>query len=634
MENLRDRRRWPRQILPAPEVCFLNMDDMTKQPKFALNELSGSLYVDICDVSQGGVLIKSEKKIESNALLYLNIYNSSEKLWKFCQGSVKWIKSDSAEPDSYQIGVEIQQSDPKIKAAGHEDERYKQTPPPTDYEFFRSTRLLRSIPRTAVCTLLNSVSYKHLKAGERLMAQGEIGDTFFIIQSGSCVATVEKDGELHPVARLREGDIVGEMAIVTGEARNANVDAETNMELWYLTRSQFDDISKKYPELRAFLTELVADRFESRKITAHRTIGKYIITDIIGRGGYSIVYKGVHADLNMLVAVKMMKHNLAMNPDFLENFWNEAKIIASFNHDNIVRVYDIEELYRSVFIIMEFLEGESLNDMLRRLGTIPLPQAIDFLIQTCYGLDYAHQRQIVHQDIKAANLFIQKGGRMKILDFGIACPIGSEDQLFESTVYYISPEQLKCEAVDQRTDIYSLGITAYEMVTGKRPYPEDDLMALREIRINQEIPDPDTMAPDLPEELRQFIIKACRRNPDQRYQNVGQALVELHQLADKFKLKRRDLSLGKQKMTTLYLMYKDGHRQALAQIVKAFSDSIQRPGVIQQMANLQLEKYKMTTIFMIYKDFHQKALNKRIEELSTQVKEIGVIQKASDFQCF
>ncbi len=338
------------------------------------------------------------------------------------------------------------------------------------------------------------------------------------------------------------------------------------------------------------------------------------------------------ADLNMSVAIKMMKHNLAMNPDFLENFWNEAKIIASFNHDNIVRVYDIEALYRTVFIIMEHLDGETLQDMLIRLGSIPMRRIIDYLIQTCCGLGYAHQRHIVHQDIKPANLFVQKYGRLKILDFGLACPTCCEDRPFEGTVNYMSPEQASCELTDQRSDIYALGITAYEMVTGQRPYPENDLVNLMKLKVDQDIPDPAEMVPDLPMELRKFIITACRRNPDQRYQNVGQALIDLHQLADKFRLKRSDLSLGKQKMTTLYLMYKEDQRQALGQIVKDFSESIENPGIIQQMASLQMDRHKMTTIFIIYKDFHQKELYKKIEEFSTKVKEIGVIQKASDFQ--
>lgn len=588
MNNPQDRRRWPRESLRIPEIGLLSPELMKHEPESALEEPIDSFYVDICDMSRGGVLIKSEKKIKSNDLLNLKMHNAFENIWKYCKGEVKWVKSDPFNPNCYQIGLEIQELDPKTTTVEHEAKGDKQTPLPTDYEFFSQTSLLRFIPRDAVCPILNSVTFKHLKAGERLMAQGEVGDTFYIIQSGSCVANVKKNGEMHPVARIREGDIVGEMAIVTGEPRNADVDAETDMELWCLTRAQFDDISKEYPELRIFLTELVANRFETSKMTAHRTINKYIIKDIIGRGGYAIVYKGVHADLNMPVAIKMMRHDMAMNPDFLKSFWNEAKIIARFNHENIVRVYDVEELYRTFFIIMEYIEGEPLSAMLKRLGTILIPQVVDFLSQICEGLSYAHKREIIHQDIKLSNLFIQKGGRLKILDFGLACPVGSEEQIFESTVYYSSPEQIECDKVDQRTDIYSLGISTYEMVTGKRPYPEDNLMALREMHVKQDIPDPAGIVPDLPKELREFIITACRRDPEQRYQNVGQAIEALKPLVKKFSRPRKGLSLGKQKMATLFLIYKDDQQLALNQIIEEFSDKVKELGVFQKATDFQV----------------------------------------------
>lgn len=632
MNSPQDRRRWYREVLQIPEVGFLYTEFMEHEPESALKGPINSFFVDICDKSRGGVLIKSGKKIESNDLLNLKIYNSFEKLWKYCKGNVKWIKIDPSNPDCYQIGLEIQELDPKIITVENEAKGGKQTPLPTDYEFFSQTRLLRFIPRDAVCPLLNSLTYKRLMAGERLMSQGEVGDALYIIQSGSCVANVKKNGELHPVARLREGDIVGEMAIVTGELRNANVDAETDMELWCLTRSQFDDISKEYPELRSFLTELVANRFETSKVTAHRTINKYLIQDIIGRGGYSIVYKGVHVDLNMPVAIKMMRHDMAMNPDFLKSFWNEAKVIAGFNHDNIIRVYDVEKLYRTFFIIMEYTEGEPLNAILKRLATIPLPQTVDFLSQICEGLSYAHKREIIHQDIKLANLFIQRGGRLKILDFGLACPIGTEEQLFEGTVYYTAPEQIECDAVDQRTDIYSLGISAYEMVTGKRPYPEDDLMALRKMRVKQDIPDPARIVSDLPKILREFILTACRRDPDQRYQDMGQAIEVLKPLVKKFSRPRKDLSLGKKKMTTLFLIYKDDHQLALNQIIEELDTKIQMPGIIHKTTDFPLEEQRMTTLLLIYKNDHQLVVNQILEEFSDKVKELGIVQKAADFQ--
>ncbi|RPH88320.1 MAG: hypothetical protein EHM75_03990, partial [Desulfobacteraceae bacterium] len=211
-------------------------------------------------------------------------------------------------------------------------------PRPEDYEFFNRTKLLRAIPRKAVCPVLNSIFRLAVSAGGRLINQGDPGDTFFIIQQGSCVVHLEKGGELIFITRLREGDVVGEMAVLTGEPRSARVTAETDLILWGLTKERFDALSIEHPDLREFLTELVAYRFTSSRITADRIIGKYLITDIIGQGGYSIVYKGRHLDLEMPVAIKMMKHDMAMDPDFIRNFRQEAKTVASLNHPHIVKV--------------------------------------------------------------------------------------------------------------------------------------------------------------------------------------------------------------------------------------------------------------------------------------------------------
>ena len=219
---------------------------------------------------------------------------------------------------------------------------YKQVQSEEGTEDFRP-KFLKFISEDDTSSIFNKMTYKNIKAGERFVTQGEIGDDAFIIQRGSCLVSVEKDDGLHPVDHYGQGDIVGGLGILTGEPRRAHVEAETDMELWVLKRSQFEELSRKDPEVLNLLTEIVADRFDSRRPTAYRTIGKYVATDIIGRGGYSIVSKGVHKGLNLPVAIKMMRHDMAMDADFLSVFRNEAKTIASLDHRNIVKVYDIEE---------------------------------------------------------------------------------------------------------------------------------------------------------------------------------------------------------------------------------------------------------------------------------------------------
>ncbi|MDM8522438.1 protein kinase [Desulfococcaceae bacterium HSG8] len=436
------------------------------------------------------------------------------------------------------------------------------------------TKFLKFISENAKTSFLNQLTCKVMKAGERFITQGESGEEAYIIQSGTCLSIVEKDGDMHPVSHRGKGDIVGITAVLTGEPRNAHVEAETAMRLWVMNRKHLENISENDPEMLNFLTEIVASQFDSKRPVADRLIGKYIATEIIGRGGYSIVYKGIHATLNMPVAIKMMRHDLVMNSDFLSNFRNEAKIIARLNHENIINVHDVEERFRTVFIIMEHLEGESLKEVLERLQTIPPMLAADFLIQICSGLEYAHRQGIIHRDINTMNIFVRPDDRLKIIDFGLACPAGTDDFLMGGAFAYLAPELFDGEPADQRSDIYALGITAYEMLTGKRPYPEDNASALIKMHRTQDIPDPGREVPNLPEALRKFIIRACRRDPAERYQSVAEAAEELRPLTRKSDSAHKQIFSEKRNMATLFLLYKDGQQQALSRVLEEFSTKI------------------------------------------------------------
>ena len=410
-----------------------------------------------------------------------------------------------------------------------------------DLEFLSNTNLFAAVQNASMTSLLNSLNFRHVKAGERFIIQGEEGDRFYIIQNGSCIINVEKDSNINRVACLKSGDVVGEMAVVTGEHRSSHVDAETDMDLWSLTRKQFDSLSREFPDLRNFLTEIVAQRFSSSKITADRTIGKYTIHEVLDQGAWSIVYKGLHDVLNYPVALKMLKHTMAMDPEFSEKFRHEAKTIARLNHPNIVRIYDIEERYRTLFIIMEFLEGFSLKYMLMNKPKPLLSGSLDIILQVCSGLAYAHKQGIIHQDIKPANIFIQPDGQVKIVDFGLSCSQGNIDFDMPGTPYYMSPEQIQGEPVDQRTDIYSLGIVVHELLTGQRPFPEGRIGKLLDLHVKEDTPDPRSLVPDLPEELRSVIMNSVRRIPSERFNNVSEVINELQPLAEKLELKYHSL---------------------------------------------------------------------------------------------
>jgi CRP-like cAMP-binding protein len=578
MESQPNRRRWNREDLEPPGLGYLLTEDPGYESGTAFIDPPENLYVDLLNKCRGGAALKTGKPILPDTTVSLVSYDRREKSWQIFRGETRWVREVAGTPRNFLVGLELEPHDER--PANHElDLECRELPNPSDIHFFNRTRLFSSIPREALCPLLNSLTYKEIKAGERFMVQGEPGDSFFIIQRGTCAVFVEKDHRKYTVGRMESGDVVGEMAILTGEPRSAHVEAESDMQLWGLSRRKFDAIAEQYPELRSFLTELVADRFSTRTLTADRTIGKYVITDIIGQGGFSIVYKGVHSGLNMPVAIKMMKHDLAMDNEFLSRFRTEAKMIANLNHENIIKVYDIEELYRTVFIIMELIDGETIKELIKREKIIAFPRIINFLLQICNGLEYAHQQGIVHRDVKPANMFIGSDDHVKLLDFGLSCTTGSENIDFSGTAAFMSPEEIEGDIVDQRSDIYALGIATYEMLTGKRPFPEDDLMALMDMHLEQDIPDPAKIRTDTPEEIRQIVLTACARKPVQRYQDISQVLEVLTPLARKLGLSQPDISQEKKAMITMHLIYREEKRLALKKLMEEFSLKAREIGV-------------------------------------------------------
>jgi serine/threonine protein kinase len=243
-----------------------------------------------------------------------------------------------------------------------------------------------------------------------------------------------------------------------------------------------------------------------------------------------------------------------------------------------VRVYDIEERYRTVFIIMEHLTGNTLDTLLELDYKLTSERAVDYLIQICKGLNYAHQQGIVHQDIKPANLFILPDDKIKILDFGLACPFGSENFL-AGTPFYMSPEQVQCSPVDQRSDIYSLGLVVYEMLTGKKPFEGKDQWRVMEMRANSDIPDPASEIPDLPETLREFILKACARDPLNRYQDIQEALEALQPLTSDSELNNSMPPKAQRKVRIFYLVYGDEQKSGLRKAMDEFNANLQNLGI-------------------------------------------------------
>jgi serine/threonine protein kinase len=580
-----ERRRFLRRQLKQPDIAAVWPHEMNPVENNSWDNGNRLHYVDVSDRSSGGVLVKASRPFSNGRQLYFSVYDAAGRRWENYQAEPRWCENDPSKNGNYHIGLRIVPIAASMEAILPATE-FKTGPFPADYEFFRTVPFLRAIRREAVCPLLNHITYRQVHAGAQFITQGQKGNTCYIVQSGSCRVLVEKQGRMHRVGRIRKRDFVGEIALLTDEPRSAHVIAESDMELWQISKEMLDALIERDPEVASFLTEIISERISSRQLTAERSIGKYLITDIIGRGGYAIVYLGQHVDLNRPVAIKMLKHDMALNPEFSDNFRKEARTIANFNHENIVKVYDIEARYRTLFIVMEYLEGRTLKDTLDEVGSLPFTAAVEIIFNIANGLQYAHEKGIVHQDIKPANVFLTQGGPVKILDFGLCAPCGSE-QFFSGTPFYMSPEQVECLPIDARSDIYSLGLTAYEMVTGRKAFQNQDPLQVANLHVEQDIPDPAEIVADIPPLLRDFIRKACARNPASRFQNIPEALDLLEPLAIRLGLSLEGRTFNKRVISTLFLSYREDQQLELNRILEEFSERIKKLGVQLRVAEFK-----------------------------------------------
>jgi serine/threonine protein kinase/formylglycine-generating enzyme required for sulfatase activity len=269
--------------------------------------------------------------------------------------------------------------------------------------------------------------------------------------------------------------------------------------------------------------------------------GRYKIEELLGQGGMSAVYKATDPNLRRVVAIKMIHSHLSTDPGFLRRFEEEAAAVAQLRHPNIVQVYDFHHDGDTYYMVLEFVPGETLQDHLRRLNSVNRHLATNDVIQysagICDAVDYAHQRGLIHRDIKPANIMLSVMGQAILMDFGIAKIVGGQQHTATGavvgTAMYMSPEQIKGENPDRRTDIYSLGVTLFEMVSGHPPFDADSAMTLMMMHINDPVPDLRKLNPDVPHDLVAVINKALAKNPADRFQTAAQMAAALREIQEK-----------------------------------------------------------------------------------------------------
>lgn len=254
-------------------------------------------------------------------------------------------------------------------------------------------------------------------------------------------------------------------------------------------------------------------------------VGGYRIVEQRGQGGMSTVYRAYHAALDRYVALKVLHPMFKGDREFLARFQREARIVARLEHPNIVAIYDFSEHEGTPYLVMRFVEGRTLKALLSEEHPLPLPRILDILRPVCEALEYAHGQGVLHRDVKPSNVLIERDGKVFVTDFGLAKMVQSGDATISQdrmigTPQYISPEQAKGEAVDQRTDLYSLGVVLYEMVVGRVPYTADTPFAVVHDHIFSPLPLPSRVNPAVPPAVEQVILKALAKAPADRYQTA------------------------------------------------------------------------------------------------------------------
>ena len=253
------------------------------------------------------------------------------------------------------------------------------------------------------------------------------------------------------------------------------------------------------------------------KFVGKRLDGRYEIKEIIGVGGMAVVYKAYDSIEDRIVAIKILKEEFASNEEFQRRFKNESKAIAVLSHPNIVKVFDVSFGDLIQYIVMEYIDGITLKEYIERNGVLPWSDAVNISIQILRGLQHAHDKGIVHRDVKPQNIMILADNTVKVTDFGIARFARNESKTITDkaigSVHYISPEQVKGELTDEKADIYSVGVIMYEMITGTLPFEAESAISVAMMQLQAEPKLPTHLNPLIPLGLEQITMKAMQRTP-------------------------------------------------------------------------------------------------------------------------
>jgi len=442
-------------------------------------------------------------------------------------------------------------------------------PEKTSSDLLKHINAFRDLSRESLLAYSRLIVRVHFAPGDTIIREGDEGDSMFILIGGVVrVQASNQEDDQEKSVKLKPGGIFGEMTLLTGSPRSANVIADTECVCLKLKKVDVDNLISDEPKFASLLTSILSERLNSHG--GIKQVGKYRLMGELGRGAMSVVYEAWHPTLSCPVAIKMLPHEYLHYPDYKEKFHKEGTILAKLRHPNIANVIDTEEAYGTYFIIMEKLKGKTLEEYSRKNGLPDVDQCVSIIINVAKAISEAHRHGIIHRDLKLSNVMIDENNEIKLTDFGIALLPG--DQLkkienIEGTPNYMAPEQILNQTIDARTDIYALGMMGYKLFTGKSPFT-GNLKDILDSQVHQKSPTPGSTRSGSTPVFDQFVLKATEKDPNNRFQ-TAQEVIDFFDRTAEVKVENINVS-------TISFVYGDGEILKVAKLVDMISETCKK----------------------------------------------------------
>lgn len=399
-------------------------------------------------------------------------------------------------------------------------------PAPETREFLNEIRAFAELPSELLDAMWERMDSRSFDAGEMLMRQEEPGDCLLVLLRGSVrVSAHDQSGVVRVIGELEHGQVVGEMALITGENRGADVVAREPVTALALAADEFHGLARRHPELGIVLTNLIADRLgrSDWDILGGKIFEGYEILQCVGRGGMAVVYEARETAHDRRVALKMMSHRLVYDVASLSRFRQEADIVQTLEHDNIARLFGRFSAYGTHLLVMEFVDGPGLDHLVEKGAPVAETFVRPIVGQIASALRYVHGRNLLHRDIKPSNVMLNREGVVKLMDFGLAKPLTvlddrtiTHEHALIGTPSYMAPEQLSGEELDSRADVYGLACLAYTLLTGHRLFASANLLDLVRSKLSTSVPPADQIGFGVSAEMHEFLLRGLTPVRDDR----------------------------------------------------------------------------------------------------------------------